>query len=307
MNRFKLAIALLPMIGCFGAAIAADLGPYEPVETETQPLVELGTGWYLRGDVGLGTSDQAQITADIVPSATKGGWSADAGIGYKLNNWFRVDATYNFMKKQRNGITGATVVCPYNLTGLTDQATGFLLGYVWGQQVGTCNGRENAQLRKEDLLFNGYIDLGTWYGFTPYIGGGLGVARLNAYGSINYYKTSDGSIYNANLSPVGGFPLVWLDPSGRNATAQAIVPTTGLPVAFAQQNWAKIVNKTKYNLAFALMGGIAYNITSHAIIDIGYRYLNEGSFRALPLQGTNSVSKTLTTQEIRVGIRYLID
>ncbi|MBV9701119.1 MAG: porin family protein, partial [Methylobacteriaceae bacterium] len=67
MNRFKLAVALLPMIGCFGAAIAADLGPYEPVETETQPLEELGTGWYLRGDVGIGIQDQAQITADIVP------------------------------------------------------------------------------------------------------------------------------------------------------------------------------------------------------------------------------------------------
>jgi opacity protein-like surface antigen len=30
-------------------------------------------------------------------------------------------------------------------------------------------------------MFNGYADLGTWWGMTPYVGGGLGAARVATF------------------------------------------------------------------------------------------------------------------------------
>src|SRR6185436_1854935 len=34
-------------------------------------------------------------------------------------------------------------------------------------------------------LANGYLDLGSWSGFTPYVGAGAGVAYINTYDYIN--------------------------------------------------------------------------------------------------------------------------
>ena len=47
------------------------------------------------------------------------------------------------------------------------------------------------------ILANGYLDLGTWYRITPYIGAGVGVA-INRLGSVtdyneNYYGAPSGS------------------------------------------------------------------------------------------------------------------
>lgn len=57
-------------------------------------------------------------------------------------------------------------------------------------------------------------------------------------------------------------------------------------------------NYVKYhNLAWALMAGIAIDVYDHTKLDIGYRYLNNGS-----ILGTN-----LYYHEIRAGLRYMID
>ncbi len=43
----------------------------------------------------------------------------------------------------------------------------------------TCVGHSDSEIHRWDLLANGYLDLGTWDGFTPYIGAGAGVTRAN--------------------------------------------------------------------------------------------------------------------------------
>ena len=45
-----------------------------------------------------------------------------------------------------------------------------------------------AKITAQTVLVNGYVDFGTWGGFTPYVGGGVGVARLK---SVNYVDTTD--------------------------------------------------------------------------------------------------------------------
>lgn len=311
MQRATLAIVFATALSfTAGAAPAADLGPMVPLPPPiTEPSVTWGTGWYLRGDIGWGQQTQAQLSADIPAQTSKSTWEGDVGVGYKFNEWFRTDLTFGINNTQKNNLGGSTLyICPYQLTGLTDQKTGFQTGYLWSSQAGTCTSGEQAKLDQADLLLNGYVDLGTWYGFTPYVGAGLGVARLEATGSLNYYKTSDGSVYDADLTPTGTYPETWITINGRQIYPQPTIPGTNTPVSFSKQNWGQTIKKVKYNLAWALMGGVAYNIDEHAAIDIGYRYLNNGSFKSLPgVTSAGGVSKTLSTQEVRIGLRYLID
>jgi opacity protein-like surface antigen len=314
MMRLTFAVVVASAIGLSAnATIAADLGPAFTVpQQSTEPVVELGSGWYLRGDGGWGNQEQARIFSDIPGSSSKtwSSWSGDLGAGYKFNEWFRVDLTVGESQKQKSNATGATnAVCPYNLGGLTSQgANPVELGYLWSSQAGTCNEKDSSKLSQADLLLNGYVDLGTWAAFTPYIGGGVGVARVHSQGEIGYYKTSDGTLYTADLSPTGTYPLLWVDPYGTTLSPQPTVPTSpGTPVNFSKQNWLRTFSKNRYNLAWALMGGVAYNINHNLAIDIGFRYLNNGTYKSLTGVNPNVVTKTLSTEEVRIGLRYLLD
>lgn len=66
---------------------------------------------------------------------------------------------------------------------------------------------------------------------------------------------------------------------------------------------------TKVDLAWALMAGFGYQLTSRAILDVGYRYIDMGS--AQSNQGDTAqflnpklVTNEMTAHEIKVGIRY---
>ena len=237
------------------------------------------------------------------------GWNFDVGAGYRFNSWFRTDLTVGMDQPQSLSIAGTgNVICPYNLSGLTDQVTGYQVGYLWSAQAGTCSGRGKFSLYQSDILLNSYVDLGTWHNITPYVGAGVGVAQIRTTGSFNYYKTSDGTAYGADLSPTGTYPLIWTDIGGNALSPQPNVPGTANPVAFAKQNWAQSYKDTRYNFAWALMGGVAYNVTDHTSIDVGYRYVNRGNYRTISAQtGLPGPEKTWSTQAVRVGFRYMID
>jgi len=153
------------------------------------------------------------------------------GGGYKFNNWFRGDLTLGLFGTQPISVGGA----PY--TGSASYMA--------------------SELKKYLLLLNGYVDLGTWYGITPYAGAGAGGALVD---SVNVLST----------------------PAFTNYTQ-------------------------RYDFAWALMAGAAYNLTDNASIELGYRYVNFGNFAGGNPSTGASFSKNLSAQEIRVGVRYLID
>uniref|UniRef100_UPI0023BACBE5 outer membrane protein n=1 Tax=Stenotrophomonas maltophilia TaxID=40324 RepID=UPI0023BACBE5 len=76
----------------------------------------------------------------------------------------------------------------------------------------------------------------------PYIGAGLGVARLS---EASYSST-----------PV---------PAAAALGELAVTPT--------------LTSATKWNLAVAAMAGVTFDITPQTKLDIGYRYLHMGSLR----------------------------
>ena len=165
----------VPTIGVLGlvfsnAVNAADVGgsaPSMPPFLQNAPLLvdEFSSGWYLRGDIGYRFNEVDSVVSLEPPPGARGHdalsktWMFGAGIGYKWE-WFRADFTLDYGAK--TDFSGNSTVRANDFTAKIDSVTG---------------------------LVNIYGDLGTWYGFTPYIGAGIGFAHLQA---ANFSIASDG-------------------------------------------------------------------------------------------------------------------
>lgn len=317
------AAAMWSLILAPAHGFAADM-PAFPVDSGSsgQQMVEIGTGWYLRGDVGgsidtvpslsfdpsaLSVPPPASIAPSLGSSTTKPEFVGGVGVGYKFNTYLRADATLDYRSGAGLNSTTSGIICPYAARGLTSQTqlsvsgSPALDGYAYDAND-TCNA--NFQLRQQNYtgLANAYFDLPGYWGITPYVGAGAGVNVQTTSGSLNYTQSSNGAPYRADLTPTGAYPLIWVDPT----TGNPVAPQP--KIAFAPQNWDRSFKSTKYNFAFALMGGIGIALTPNATLDLSYRYVNLGSSSyAINPQTGATISQRNTAQEFRVGIRYMPD
>ena len=167
------ALTMAGMIatGAIAPAAAADLLPPPPMVEAPVAMAPDTSGWYLRGDVGVGATQMSGWRSTLQPNASgalPGGPVApgyfgvgdsatiDAGVGYQINNWFRADITGEY-RSQANYRGTEWYVCP----GCAGPLGGD--GYAAG-------------ISSVLLMANGYVDLGTWYGVTPFVGAGVGMA-----------------------------------------------------------------------------------------------------------------------------------
>lgn len=144
--------------GIAAVTVAAPAGAADmPPPVYKAPVVIETGGWYLRGDIGFSNQKVDELTSPVFTSAvTVLKKEVDAapfgglGLGYQFNNWFRVDVTGEY----RGGAT---------FRGLDTY------GPASNDYFGT----------KSEWLFlgNAYLDLGTWWCFTPFIGAGIGYSR----------------------------------------------------------------------------------------------------------------------------------
>lgn len=163
-------------------AMAADL--YVPPVIETPPPVyyepekpDFG-GWYIRGDLDyhfLGFRGGTYITYGCPGCGPTPGtnsfdtgtlrstFSAGGGIGYQVNRYFRVDLTGDYL--------------------FGSQFTGSTSGDTCGPGGGPCTSTDTSTFSALLLLANAYAELGTWHRITPYLGAGLGGARV-AWGDL---------------------------------------------------------------------------------------------------------------------------
>lgn len=282
-------------------AQAADMPFFSP---PPMPLndgpVELGTGWYLRGDVGYANITSPNIIADLVNSnKLTSAVSGSLGAGYQYNSWLRTEIAID-RSILRPQAFGNPIWCPYTNHPLSD-VNGNKLGY-GVDPAETCVPKTTANLTRTSGLFNAYIDLGNWLGVTPYVGAGAGVSYVRSSGNVDYYKTADGSPYSADLSPVSGYPLIWVDKWNGNP----VLPQPA--VAFAAQNWNRAFSKSSWKFAWNLLAGFSYDISQTLKVDVGYRYLNSGKYVGLSgVTGAAPRSTDLISHEVRVGVRLTTD
>ncbi len=189
MPRFKLfAGTAIGAILLAGGALAADM----PVYYEPEPIPAFG-GWYLRGDVGVSfqqvdnlhnvafndtaTFDSVTILdTDFDPS-----WFLGLGVGYQINDIFRVDLTGEYRGKSE--FKGLDIAVPAGGGGA------YFNEYF---------------SKKSEWLFlaNGYWDIGTWERFTPFVGAGVGASYVKIHDLQDFNTLSpDGP---SATCPVGG-------------------------------------------------------------------------------------------------------
>lgn len=174
MRRFGKTILLAGTVLMFpaGAAMAADVPPptfYQPPPPAPPPQSE----WYLRLDFGFKDYVQPEVTYDYpaggfdVPGTGEfinenigNSWIAGFGIGWDPAGFFRADITFDY---EWPGYFEGELICPDDCGGLgTDLYS-----------------TETANITAMTFLLNGYVDFNSLGGqVTPYVGGGIGVARL---------------------------------------------------------------------------------------------------------------------------------
>jgi opacity protein-like surface antigen len=153
MRRASVAIVCCTVLG--PSALAADLGlplPPLPDVIEAPKFDEVASGWYLRGDLAYRVNHVGSIGASATPDPNAHRVSPSAGVGLGLgfkSGWFRTDATLDFGLPAK--VWADTAALPVEHTVRIESLTG---------------------------LINGYVDLGTWSGLTPYVGAGLGASYL---------------------------------------------------------------------------------------------------------------------------------
>jgi opacity protein-like surface antigen len=311
---FSLAFAAAIVAAPASAADLLGSAPPLSMPGNQSPMFEVGSNWYVRGDLGISFDRAPSVSFPNLASAAFGplgapltigsganwtttNFTGGAGFGYRWNDWLRFDATWDY-RTGPGGSRQAAVVCPYGLTGVSSPA-GVPLGFLY-DTTNTCNG--SASVRQYDNVFlaNAYLDLGTYYGFTPYVGGGLGMNMNTLTASSSYTETANGQPYVANLTPVPPFPPVWVNTQG-----QTLAPQPN--VTFGQQFWNRSIRSTTWSMAWALAAGVGYKITPSMTLDVGYRYLNSGTVNTLlnPQTGA-TIHQNNASHQFRVGVLYYI-
>lgn len=271
MGRVQaLSLAGFLVLGSVSVVHAADLLPPAPQLPPYAAPLEV-SGWYLRGDVGVGIASLRSVTSTFnapVPDFALDESHLDdsafvgLGVGYQFNNWFRADLTGEYRTSQRFQSIESYGIYDYN--------------NVPPNRVGTGFDTYNGSIQSSVFLVNGYIDLGHWYGWTPYVGGGVGVA---------YHRVE-------SLSDVGA-----------GSTYQG-AGNGGL-------GWAP--NKSNGAFAWALMAGVSFDVTPNLKLDISYRYLDMGDAKSGVIACTTPgcVLETqkyhLASNDIRFGLRWMLE
>jgi opacity protein-like surface antigen len=248
------------------AAFAADMPIAPPPMPYAPPPVEDFGGWYLRGDIGFSNQnvksvrDTNSAAYDNVNVSSTGSFDSagiyGGGVGYRFNNWFRADVTGEYRGK--SNFSGLDVI-----TG-----TGPFTGFV---------GTDGYTATKSELLFlaNAYVDLGTWWCVTPFVGAGVGTSRVLI---ANFTDTGDfinGGLQNHSFNSAG----------------------TG----------------SQWNFAWALHAGLAYRVSPGLTLELAYSYVNLGNGITGATNSFDQVTNTthaafsynnITSNDVKIGLRW---
>ncbi|MFC3072410.1 outer membrane protein [Shinella pollutisoli] len=268
-----LGVALLA--GCVATAAAA--ADFEIIDA---PEIRLGgasvaQGWYIRGDLGYagwvkggkpsytvyqpGGTVFSTETFDTARFSEP--FSYGAGMGYQFNNFLRADLTTDFFSGKLSGRSDVALPCSA------------------AEPAGTeCGFNHKAGYSAINVMANGYVDLGTFAGFTPYVGAGAGVTNLRWDDLKSTPYCIDGSAACSGTTYASGT----------------------LP---GYDSW---------RFTYALMAGASYDITERVKLDLGYRFTDidggktfgyGAAERGWGASGAKGHDEGFQKHEIRAGIR----
>jgi opacity protein-like surface antigen len=248
-------------------AFAADMA-IAPPPMSYAPAADFG-GWYLRGDIGFSNQSIKNVrnTNDALyapllslneSTGFDTGGTFRIGVGYQFNHWLRADFTGQY--RGRSNFHGLD---------LTSFPNGGPIGF----------GSDTYTASKSEWLFlaNAYVDLGTWWCVTPFIGAGIGTSRVTI---ANFIDQGVNSLFGGGV---------------------------GAGLASAETG-------SKWNFAWALHTGLAYQVSPNMTVELGYSYLNLGdgttgidSTFDHSAGGHMFVFKNITSHDLTLGVRWSLE
>lgn len=255
-------VGLVAALTACTSAFAAD--PYQPgpqVLEAPEVVVQDANGWYLRGDIGYSFNrlrganffqGSNALLSDFSTASLEDSFLAGVGVGYQINSYLRSDLTFDYLGKA-------------DFKGTTRGG-----GADFGACVGPCTSTDRTSLRAYSLMANAYVDLGTYAGFTPYVGAGIGGSYVKWDKLRNTACADDGSGCDSPVEHGG---------------------------------------KGKWRFTYALMAGASYDITCNLKADVGYRFrhIEGGDMFGYKANGGPGYDKGINSHEVRVGARYVFN
>lgn len=273
------------------------------------PIPDYKSEWYFRVDAGIGlggggrdgsesgmawgtTNGPPALPGDLFGAArgSQSSWFNDdfdtfitygGGVGRYWSDRFRTDLTLEALSDGEVTIEGVDRYDRY----VNNVAT---YDPVVGSQVNVYV----SDVTKVDTvvaMLNAYYDFGKLHGFTPYVGGGLGVA-------VHYLNRRHAASETT------------CDDTVTDGTCDFGTETVG---ATATQR----SKQTDFSLAAALTAGLSYQLSEITLLDFNYRYLYVGGTEismAVTDAGGNASRSTVSVGEIsehqlRAGLRFNIN
>jgi opacity protein-like surface antigen len=270
LTRRFLGTALALAFAIPGQSMAADIDaiPEKPVT-----VVEYGSGWYLRGDVGVnfhGPFDDTGVSEENLSNNAP--LNASMAVGYTFNDYFRMEGELGFVGNYSFSNSFTT-----NCSGYWTELDVFGNPDTTFRNDINCEGNDDGQNSLWEGMVNAYLDLGRFGGFRPYVGGGLGFLYSSYSGSVNNRNCEDFNVGDVSF---------------------VCAPDNQVDYEF---------DDTSVSLLWSLAGGFAYDIDENWAVDVGYRYLSASEATYLSsAAGSPGEATGVSVQQVRVGLRYTI-
>ncbi len=195
------------------------------------------------------------------------------------SNWYlRGDVGYRANTTPDASYVGACGVCAYNDEKLDD---GWMVGVGAGYKFNPWFRADVTTSYSPDTAFDApfYLEHGDISSWT---------VMANAYVDLGTWK---------RITPYVGAGI------GGAYNTLSNYQNDLLPNDFFEES------SSKWNLAWAVMAGVSYDMTPNLAVDVGYRYLHLGEVDAHDTWGLGeSIQiKDLNAHEARVGIRYMLN
>jgi opacity protein-like surface antigen len=213
-ERKLLAAAVAALSLASAPAFAADV-LVSPAPRVVPAPIEVGGGWYLRGDVGVGMQSFRDVTITppapgfrVVQNYMEDALIVGGGFGYQFNDWFRFDATMEYRGNQGFGYL-------LNNTGAFGQFNNY-----------------RGHMSSVVGLLNAYFDIGNFYGLTPFVGAGVGFAhnRFSGFQDVGFIGAGGGFGFAQNTTST---QLAWALHAG---VAYAVTDNLKLELSYRYLN-----------------------------------------------------------------------
>lgn len=257
-----LTAAAFASLGIVSAASAADYNPplvaesALPVMDEYVP-VEIHTRWYIRGDLGVDVVNIPETFNNGSQYNSLGSLSGTVAAGYQFNDLFRMEGELGYTGLGDFDSDPTAASCPGSDSASPAATTV------------PCFVESDGGSHAWTFLVNGFFDLGTFAGITPYVGAGAGIAYTDA-GVYTETTCTDGGTYTCT------FPGTLYND----------------------------VREREFHFAYQLSAGASYDLTDKLKLDLGYRLFGIPGAQQVEREGNSIRFDDSTMQhQFRVGLR----